>query len=81
MSGDILIADISAYALIDLGVTHSFTSMIYVKKLGRSPEVLLDGFSTALPSREVLYLDHWLKAVSINIDGTKLFTKLVTLEM
>ena len=80
MSGEILIAGISTYALIDSGATHSFASMIYVKKLGRSPEVLLDGFSTALPSGEVLYSDHWLKAVPIYIDGRELFADLVILE-
>ena len=52
-----------------------------MKKLGRSPEVLLDGFSTALPSGEVLYSDHWLKAVPIYIDGRELFADLVILEM
>ena len=43
MSGEILIAGIPTYALIDSGATHSFASMIYMKRLGRSPEELLDG--------------------------------------
>ena len=53
MSGEIFIIGISTYALIDSSATHSFASMIYVKKLGRSPEELLDGFSIALPSGEI----------------------------
>ena len=79
--GEILIAGISTYALIDLGATHSFASMIYVKKLDRSPEVLLDGFSSTLPSGEVLHSNHWLKAVPMHIDGRELFTNSVILEM
>ena len=81
MSGEILIAGISTYALIHSGAPHSFASMIYVKKLGRSPEKLLDEFNIALPSRRILYSDYWLKVVPIHIDGKELFVDLVILEM
>ena len=57
MLGEILIVVIPINALIDSGPTHSFASMIYVKRLGRSLEELLDGCSIALPSGEILYLD------------------------
>ena len=54
VSGESLIIGISTCVLIDSGATHSFSSIIYVKKLGKIPEVLLDGFSTTLPSGEIL---------------------------
>ena len=54
--------------LIDSGATHSLASMIYVKKLDRSPEKLLDGFNTTLPSGEIFYSNYRFKEVPIHID-------------
>lgn len=80
VSGVILITGISAHALIDLGATHSFASMTYVRRLGRPLEKSPDMFSTTLSSGEILYSDHWLKAIPVHIDGRELYVDLLVLK-
>ncbi|XP_062076047.1 uncharacterized protein LOC133780193 [Humulus lupulus] len=77
VSGDIFASGILTHALIDSGVTHSFASLTYVKRLGRSCEKLSEVFSTMLPSGEILYSTHWLRGVPICIDGRKLYADLI----
>ncbi|XP_062102975.1 uncharacterized protein LOC133813966 [Humulus lupulus] len=74
VSSEISIVSIPTYALIDSGATHSFASMTYAKRLGRSSEKLSEWFSTMLPSGEILYS-------SIYIDGRELYVDQVVLEM
>ncbi|XP_062103548.1 uncharacterized protein LOC133814627 [Humulus lupulus] len=81
VSGDIFVSGILTHALIDSGVTHSFASLTYVKRLGRSCEKFSEVFSTMLPSGEILYSTHWLRGVPICIDGRELYAGLTMLEM
>ncbi|XP_062079228.1 uncharacterized protein LOC133783592 [Humulus lupulus] len=81
VSGDIFASGILTHALIDSGATHSFASLTYVKRLGRSCEKLSEVFSTMLPSGEILYSTHWLRGVPICIDGRELYADLIMLEM
>ncbi|XP_062075939.1 uncharacterized protein LOC133780075 [Humulus lupulus] len=81
VSGDIFVSGILTHALIDLGATHSFASLTYVKRLGKLCEKLLEVFSTMLPSREILYSTHWLRGIPICIDGRELYTDLIMLKM
>ncbi|XP_062073030.1 uncharacterized protein LOC133777449 [Humulus lupulus] len=81
VSDDIFVSGILTHALIDSSVTHSFASLTYVKRLGRSCQKLSEVFSTMLPSREILYSTHWLRGVPICIDGRELYVDLIMLEM
>ena len=81
VTGQILIDNQYANVLFDTGATHSFVSSSFVKKLGRSLDVLSEGFTTALPSGEVIVSTHWLRAVSMRIVDRELFSDLIVLEM
>ncbi|XP_075515757.1 uncharacterized protein LOC142550568 [Primulina tabacum] len=51
VSGTILLQKVPAYALFDLGATHSFLSKKFAKKLGLKPESLTEPFRIATTTR------------------------------
>ena len=54
VAGEISIAHTSIHALIDSGVSHSFVSAVFVKKLDMEPILLGEASIVSLPSGETL---------------------------
>ena len=81
ITGQLLIANILAHVLIDSEVIHSFASCKFAVCVSHDCDILMQGFSTSLPSGEILFSSHWLRAVSIIILGCELYIDLVILNM
>lgn len=81
VTGEIIIHEIIAHALIDLGATHSFISSKYVRKLGRTAYQVSVLYSVTLPSRVVLQSTLILRACLIIIEGRELYVDLIMLDM
>ncbi|XP_073119992.1 uncharacterized protein [Henckelia pumila] len=54
VAGTILINKTSAYVLFDCGATHSFISKRFAKKLGLTPEILVEPFRVATPTSKTI---------------------------
>ncbi|XP_073124916.1 uncharacterized protein [Henckelia pumila] len=54
VAGTILIKKNSAYVLFDCGATHSFISKRFAKKLGLTPEILVEPFRVATPTSKTI---------------------------
>ncbi|GMN29116.1 hypothetical protein TIFTF001_044318 [Ficus carica] len=70
-----------ANVLFDTGASHSFVSSIFAKRLGIDKDILSQGFTTTLPSGEVMMSTHWLRAVPVRIVDRELYSNLIVLEM
>ena len=81
VTGQLLIANTLAYVLIDSRETHSFASCKFVECVSHDCDVLRQGFSTSLLSREILFSSHWLRAIPMIILGIELYVVLVILNM
>ena len=58
ITGELFISGIITYALIDLGSTHSHTSLKFMRRLGHSTNQMSTPFGTTLPSREIMHSDR-----------------------
>ena len=81
VTGQLLIANTLAYVLIDSRETHSFASCKFDECVSHDCDVLRQGFSTSLPSGEILYSSFWLRAIPMIISGRQLYVDLVILNM
>ena len=81
VAGEILISSIPIHALIDSGATHSFASLAFVRKLGKTPEYLNFKYCVTIPSGEALCSDQVLKACPIQIANKDLCIDLIVLDM
>ncbi|KAL5553968.1 hypothetical protein UlMin_041370 [Ulmus minor] len=81
VSGQLIIASIPAYVLIDSGATHSFASKMFASRIDRFHYKSDGMFSTTLPSGEVMLSTCWLHAVPMIVDDRELFVNLIVLDM
>ncbi|KAL5573969.1 hypothetical protein UlMin_023566 [Ulmus minor] len=81
VSGQLIVALIPAYVLIDSGATHSFASEMFANRIDRCHYKSDGMFSTTLPSGEVMLSTCWLRAVPIIVDDRELFVNLIVLDM
>ncbi|XP_073289404.1 uncharacterized protein [Primulina huaijiensis] len=54
VAGTIFINEMPAYVLFDSGATHSFISKRFTKKLGLTPELLVEPFRVATPTSKTI---------------------------
>ncbi|KAL5560127.1 hypothetical protein UlMin_036338 [Ulmus minor] len=81
VAGQLSIAGISAYALIDSGATHSFVSPAFTERSDRVIDKIEGVFTTMLPSGAVMLSNKWLRDMPIIVDDRVLNVNLVVLEM
>ncbi|KAL5554728.1 hypothetical protein UlMin_042129 [Ulmus minor] len=81
VSGQLIVASIPAYVLIDSGATHSFASEMFAIRIDRCHYQSDGMFSTTLPSGEVMLSTCWLRAVPMIVDDRELFVNLIVLDM
>ena len=81
VSGQTLIFGVIANALIHSGATNSFASLIFIRRLGRHPEILDHNYCITIPSGEVLCSNKILKACVVIIEGREIYVDLVVLEI
>ena len=79
VTGQIPIANLLCNVLVDSGATHSFISTCMIEKIGRPREVFPIGFSTMLPSGEMMTSKGWVRAVPMIIGGRELYADLIEL--
>ncbi|KAL5570452.1 hypothetical protein UlMin_027027 [Ulmus minor] len=79
--GQLIVASIPAYVLIDSGATHSFASEMFASRIDRFHYKFDGMFSTTLPSGEVMLSTCWLHAVPMIVDDRELFVNLIVLDM
>ena len=70
--GEVFISGIIAYALIDLGSTHSHVSLKFVRRFC-SIDPISNPFGTTLPSGKVMYSDRVLRACPITVDDRVIY--------
>ena len=75
------IANLTLRVLFDSGVTHSFISTVHASRMNKVTEVITQTFRTSLPSRDVLVLTHWLRAIPILVSNRELYVDLIILNM
>ncbi|KAL5537815.1 hypothetical protein UlMin_045897 [Ulmus minor] len=81
VAGQLSIAGISAYTLIDSGATHSFVSPAFTERSDRVIDKIEGVFTTMLPSGAVMLSNKWLRDMPIIVDDRELNVNLVVLEM
>ena len=81
VAGQISIAHISVYALIDSGTLYSFVSALFVKKLDMEPMMLEEVCVVSLPSGENLISRFSFKEVLVKVAGRRLIVDWIVLEM
>ena len=75
------IAAYDAIALFDSGATHSFVSLEFGQKLGRSVDKLEQPFKTSLPSGEILWSNFWIRNIPVVICGRELHVDLIAIKL
>ncbi|XP_075475607.1 uncharacterized protein LOC142507056 [Primulina tabacum] len=73
ITGQILLAGIATYALLNSGATHSFISKSFVKKLGILPVAVESGFRVTVPSGEHMVSSSMCRTISIRPPEGKVF--------
>ncbi|KAL5574406.1 hypothetical protein UlMin_024003 [Ulmus minor] len=81
VSGQLIVASIPAYVLIDSGATHSFVSEMFANRINRFHYKSDGMFSTTLPLGEVMFSSCWLCVVPMIVDDRELFADLIVLNM
>ncbi|KAL0556790.1 hypothetical protein IC582_005307 [Cucumis melo] len=81
ITGTILICNVPADVLFDLGATHSFVSSIFLTKLNRMLEPLSEGFAIYTPVGDVLLVNEVLRNCEILVEGISLLVDLLPLEL
>ncbi|XP_073152839.1 uncharacterized protein [Henckelia pumila] len=81
VAGTILINKTSAYVLFDCGATHSFISKRFAKKLGLTPEILVEPFRVATPTSNPIETHRVHRDCVININEHEFEAELIQLNM
>ena len=81
VAGQISIAYISAYTLIDSGASYSFVPIVFVKKLDVKPVLLDEACVVSMPSGETLTSRFSFKEVPVQVIERELPIDLMVLEM
>ncbi|XP_073119680.1 uncharacterized protein [Henckelia pumila] len=81
VAGTILINKTSAYVLFDCGATHSFISKRFAKKLGLTPEILVEPFRVATPTSNPIETHRVHRDCVINISEHVFQAELIQLNM
>ncbi|KAL0544248.1 hypothetical protein IC582_019361 [Cucumis melo] len=81
ITGTILICNVPADILFDLGATQSFVSSIFMTKLNRLLEPLFEGLAIYTPVGDVLLVNVVLCNCEILVEGISLLVDLLPLEL
>ncbi|XP_073153550.1 uncharacterized protein [Henckelia pumila] len=81
VAGTILINKTSAYVLFDCGATHLFISKRFAKKLGLTPEILVEPFRVATPTSKTIETHRVHRDCVINISEHAFQAELIQLHM
>ncbi|XP_073153460.1 uncharacterized protein [Henckelia pumila] len=81
VAGTILINKTSAYVFFDCGGTHSFISKRFAKKLGLTPEILVEPFRVATPTSKTIETHRFHRDCVINISEHVFQAELIQLNM
>ncbi|KAA0041710.1 putative retroelement [Cucumis melo var. makuwa] len=81
ITGTILICNVPADVLFDLGATHSFVSSIFLTKLNRMLEPLSEGLAIYTPVGDVLLVNEVLRNCEVLVEGISLLVDLLPLEL
>ncbi|KAA0060066.1 DNA/RNA polymerases superfamily protein [Cucumis melo var. makuwa] len=81
ITGTILICNVPADVLFDLGATHSFVSSIFLTKLNRMLEPLSEGLAIYTLVGDVLLVNEVLRNCEVLVEGISLLVDLLPLEL
>ncbi|KAL4014052.1 hypothetical protein IC575_026242 [Cucumis melo] len=79
--GTILICNVPADVLFDLGATHSFVYSIFLTKLNMMLEPLSEGLAIYTPVGDVLLVNKMLRNCEVLVEGISLLVDLLPLEL
>ncbi|KAL0560590.1 hypothetical protein IC582_000999 [Cucumis melo] len=81
ITGTILICNVPADVLFDLGATHSFVSSIFFTKLNKILEPLFEVLAIYTPVGDVLLVNEVLRNCEVLVEGISMLVDLLPLEL
>ncbi|TYK07722.1 uncharacterized protein E5676_scaffold105G001490 [Cucumis melo var. makuwa] len=81
ITGTILICNVPADILFDLGATHSFVSSIFLTKMNRMLEPLSEGLAIYTPVGDILLVNEVLRNCEVLVKDISLLVDLLPLEL
>ncbi|XP_073030620.1 uncharacterized protein [Primulina eburnea] len=81
VAGTIFVNEMPAYVLFDSGATHSFISKRFTKKLGLTPELLVEPFRVATPTSKTIETHRVHRQCKICIHEHLFQAELIQLKM
>ncbi|XP_073025203.1 uncharacterized protein [Primulina eburnea] len=81
VAGTIFVNEMPAYVLFDSGATHSFISKRFTKKLGLTPEILVEPFRVATPTSKTIETHRVHRQCKICINEHLFQAELIQLNM
>ena len=81
VTGQLSVANLSAYSLIDSGASHSFIAAHTSNKLEWKKAVFTQPFYTVTPAGDLYKSTSWFRNVPIKISNKVLYANLIVMEM
>ena len=81
VSGQLSVSNLSLYALIDSGATHSYIASRLCDKLEGNRQIFSTLFITITPTRDVYQSTTWYKDVPIKVQEYVMYANLIVIDM
>ena len=81
VSGQLSVSNLSLYALIDSGATHSYIASRLCDKLEGNRQIFSTPFITITPTRDAYQSTTWYKDVPIKVQEYVMYANLIVIDM
>ena len=81
MLGQLSVSNLSLYALIDSGATHSYIASRLCDKLEGNRQIFSTPFITITPTRDAYQSTTWYKDVPIKVQDYVMYANLIVIDM
>ena len=81
VSGQLSVSNLSLYALIDSGATHSYIASRLCDKLEGNTQIFSTPFITITPTRDAYQSTTWYKDVPIKVQEYVMYANLIVIDM
>ena len=81
VSSQLSVSNLSLYALIDSGATHSYIASRLCDKLEGNRQIFSTPFITITPTRDAYQATTWYKDVPIKVQDYVMYANLIVIDM